>query len=109
MQFDELDNKIREAAENHHPAYDENAWAGMEKLLDKHLPQEKEGREGLSFSYSCSCCLEAAVYGCSAKSNRVATKDIAANKTTIRKSGENIPAPVSPDAGKSNMDSNKTK
>ena len=44
MQFEEFDNKIREAAENHHPAYDENAWARMENLLDKHLPQEDDRR-----------------------------------------------------------------
>ena len=25
MQFEEFDNKVREAAENHHPAYDEKA------------------------------------------------------------------------------------
>jgi hypothetical protein len=49
MQFEELDNKIREAADNHHPAYDENAWSGMEKLLDKHMPDEKENRKRMIF------------------------------------------------------------
>lgn len=44
MPFEELDKKIREAAEQHHPAYDEKAWAKMEKLLDRHLPQEKRRR-----------------------------------------------------------------
>lgn len=44
MPFEELDKKIREAAEQHHPAYDEKAWAKMEKLLDKHLPHEKRRR-----------------------------------------------------------------
>ncbi|HMK26134.1 MAG TPA: hypothetical protein VK483_08900 [Chitinophagaceae bacterium] len=44
MQFEELDDKIKEAAENHHPAYDENAWAKMEDLLNKHLPQENDRR-----------------------------------------------------------------
>ncbi len=42
MQFDEFDNKIKEAAENHHPAYTEEAWGKMEKLLNSHLPQKKE-------------------------------------------------------------------
>jgi hypothetical protein len=42
MQFEEFDKKIREAAEHHHPAYDEKAWDKMGALLDKHLPQEKE-------------------------------------------------------------------
>ncbi len=49
MQFEELDNKIREAADNHHPAYDENAWSGMEKLLDKHMPDEKDNRKRMIF------------------------------------------------------------
>ncbi len=44
MPFEELDKKIREAAEQHHPAYDEKAWTKMEKLLDKHLPHEKKRR-----------------------------------------------------------------
>lgn len=42
MRFEDLDKKFKEAADHHHPAYDEKAWAKMEKLLDKHLPQEKE-------------------------------------------------------------------
>jgi hypothetical protein len=49
MQFEELDKKIREAAEQHHPAYDEKAWLKMNKLLDKHLPQEKDRRRGIIF------------------------------------------------------------
>src|SRR5258705_1643782 len=44
MQFEEFDNKVKEAAENHHPAYDENAWTRMEELLNKHLPQENDRR-----------------------------------------------------------------
>jgi len=42
MQFDEFDNKIKEAADHHHPAYDDQAWAKMEKMLNKHLPQKEE-------------------------------------------------------------------
>lgn len=42
MQFEEYDNKIKEAADNHHPAYDEQAWTKMKKLLDTHLPYEKK-------------------------------------------------------------------
>src|SRR5215831_5087754 len=44
MLFDDLDKKIKEAAEQHHPAYDENAWRKMEKLLNQHLPQQKDDR-----------------------------------------------------------------
>lgn len=49
MRSDKLDKKIIEAAENHHPAYDEKAWHNMKKLLDKHLPQEKKRRRGFFF------------------------------------------------------------
>lgn len=44
MQSDDFDKKIKEAADQHHPPYDERAWSGMKKLLDKHLP-EKEDRK----------------------------------------------------------------
>ena len=44
MLFDDLDKKIKEAAEQHHPAYDEKAWQKMEKLLDQHLPQQKDDK-----------------------------------------------------------------
>jgi hypothetical protein len=49
MQSEEFDHKIREAADHHHPAYDEKAWENMKKLLDKHLPQEKDGRRRIIF------------------------------------------------------------
>ena len=44
MLFDNFDKKIREAAEQHHPAYDENAWRKMESLLNQHLPRQKGRR-----------------------------------------------------------------
>jgi hypothetical protein len=49
MQSEGFDKKMKEAAENHHPAYDEHAWARMEDLLDKHLPQEKEKKRRFIF------------------------------------------------------------
>jgi hypothetical protein len=49
MQFDDFDKKIKEAAEQHHPAYDEKAWSKMEKLLDMHLPTEKEDNRRIFF------------------------------------------------------------
>lgn len=49
MQFENFDNKIREAADHHHPAYDEKAWEKMEKLLDKHLPQKEDDRRRIIF------------------------------------------------------------
>ena len=44
MQSEKFDNKIREAAGHHQPAYDEKAWGKMEKLLNKYLPQKKDDR-----------------------------------------------------------------
>ena len=40
---------IEEAAEHHHPAYDEMAWDKMEKLLDKHLPQKEDKKRRFIF------------------------------------------------------------
>lgn len=44
MQSEDFDDKVKNAAEHHHPAYDEKAWDKMEELLDKHLPVEKDDR-----------------------------------------------------------------
>ena len=49
MQSEDFDNKIRKAADHHHPAYDEKAWEKMEQLLDKHLPQKKDNRRRFIF------------------------------------------------------------
>lgn len=51
MQFEEFDKKIKEAAENHHPAYDEQAWAKMNKLLDKHMPEKEERRRRFAWLF----------------------------------------------------------
>ncbi len=49
MQFENFDKKVKEAADRHHPAYDENAWKKMEKLLDKHLPEKKDDKRRIIF------------------------------------------------------------
>ncbi len=49
MQSEEFDKKVKEAADHHHPAYDEKAWGKMEQLLDKHMPQEKDNRRRIIF------------------------------------------------------------
>jgi hypothetical protein len=49
MRFEDLDKKIKEAADQHHPAYDEKAWQKMEKLLNEHLPQPKDDRRRMGF------------------------------------------------------------
>src|SRR5882757_8584562 len=49
MQFEQFDDKVKQAAEQHHPNYDEKAWTRMEKLLDQHLPQEGDRRRRFIF------------------------------------------------------------
>lgn len=49
MLDEEMDHIIREAAEKHHPAYNDKAWEMMEKKLDKHLPQKKDRRREIFF------------------------------------------------------------
>lgn len=49
MLSEDFDKKMREAADHHHPTYDENAWKGMKKLLDKHMPEEKDDRRRIIF------------------------------------------------------------
>src|SRR5258705_1458375 len=49
MWDEEINKKIKEAADQYHPAYDEDAWSKMEKLLDKHLPQKKDWRRIIYF------------------------------------------------------------
>lgn len=44
-----MDHIIREAAENHHPPYNDKAWDKMEQKLDKHLPQKKDNRRLIFF------------------------------------------------------------
>jgi hypothetical protein len=44
MWDDEINKRIKDAADQYHPAYDENAWDKMELLLDQHLPIEKKRR-----------------------------------------------------------------
>ncbi|HMU09766.1 MAG TPA: hypothetical protein PKC54_07175 [Ferruginibacter sp.] len=44
-----MDHIIRDAAENHHPAYNDKAWEKMEKMLDKQLPQKKDKKKYIFF------------------------------------------------------------
>jgi hypothetical protein len=49
MQSEDFDDKVRNAADHHHPSYDEKAWDKMVLLLNKHLPQEKDNRRRFIF------------------------------------------------------------
>jgi hypothetical protein len=39
---EEINKKIKNAAEIYEPAFDDNAWYEMNQMLDKHLPQKKK-------------------------------------------------------------------
>lgn len=39
---EQINKKIKDAAENFRPAFDDDAWKKMEQLLDEHLPQKKD-------------------------------------------------------------------
>ena len=45
MWDDEINKKIKDAADQYHPAYDETAWDKMELLLNEHLPVENKRRK----------------------------------------------------------------
>ncbi len=46
---EEINKKIKDAADQYHPAYEDSAWDKMEQMLDKHLPQKKDRRRILYF------------------------------------------------------------
>lgn len=45
MNPDKLDIRIQEAAAQNEPAYTEEAWSAMEKLLDEKMPQKKKEKK----------------------------------------------------------------
>ncbi|GAB2831599.1 DUF5585 domain-containing protein [Ferruginibacter profundus] len=49
MPDEEIDKVVRDAANQHHPPYDDEAWGKMEVLLDKHLPQKKDRKKPVIF------------------------------------------------------------
>ncbi len=49
MQDEEIDKLVKDAANQHHPSYDDSAWGKMEAMLDKHLPQKKDRKKPLLF------------------------------------------------------------
>src|SRR6185369_14440083 len=47
---EEMDNRLRGAANNEMPAYDDRTWGGMKVLLDQHLPQKRKRRGIILFA-----------------------------------------------------------
>ncbi|MGF2414665.1 porin family protein [Ferruginibacter sp.] len=52
MPDEEIDKIVKDAANQHHPPYDDTAWGKMEVLLDKHLPQKKDKKRPFIFLLS---------------------------------------------------------
>jgi len=107
MQFEDFDKKIKEAAENHHPAYDEQAWAKMNKLLDKHMPEKDERRRrfawlffllflagGAGIFYGVQSLVSSNSAGSVAVNRSTATDSNTQTKNTATGSGEKITAPA---------------
>lgn len=46
---EEINKKIKDAADQYQPAYDDKAWDKMEQILDEHLPQKKDNRRIIFF------------------------------------------------------------
>jgi hypothetical protein len=49
MWDDKINKKIKDAADQYHPAYDDNAWDKMELLLNEHLPVKDNERKKYLF------------------------------------------------------------
>jgi hypothetical protein len=95
MQFEELDNKIKEAADHHHPAYDDNAWARMEKMLDQHLPQENDRKRRFIFFIFLFLLLGGGSVWLFSSKPWIGNKHVTTAKTTVQKPAGDISAPVS--------------
>jgi hypothetical protein len=107
MQFEEFDNKIKEAAENHHPAYDENAWTRMEDLLNKHLPQENDRRRRFIFFIFLFLLLGAGSFWLFFSKPWGRNKQATSANTTIHKPAGELPAPVSANEERPGDNNNK--
>lgn len=82
MQDNELDKLINDAASQHHPPYDDEAWGKMLVLLDKHLPQQKDRRRPVIFWLLFLLIGSAVTMGILQPWNPGKTKAVAGNNTT---------------------------
>lgn len=88
MQFEDFDKKIKEAADQHYPAYDEKAWKKMQALLDVHLPREKDDRRRIIFLLLLFFLLSGGILLWIAAPRRTLNKPaVAANKSILQTPG----------------------
>ncbi len=73
MPDEEIDNLIRDAANQHHPPYDDKAWGRMEVLLDKHLPQKKDRKKYIFFILFFLLLGSAVIFSVNNERNKTAT------------------------------------
>src|SRR5882724_1085077 len=87
-----IDKLVRDAANQHHPPYDDTAWGKMEVLLDKHLPQKKDRRRPIIFLLFFLLLGGGAIFFAveNAKKNNTATTTTVAGATE-KKSGTTAP------------------
>jgi hypothetical protein len=103
MLFEDFDKKIKEAADQHHPAYDEKAWRKMEKLLDEHLPQQKDDRRRILFFLLVFLLLGGGAYVAISKP----WKKKPASSEVVQKNRNNVQPPAASDNTSSDQN-NKT-
>jgi hypothetical protein len=107
MRFEDLDKKIKEAADQHHPAYDENAWRKMEKMLNEHLPQPNKDRRRIIFFLFLFLLIGGGAFLVISKPWEKNSKIASQPAQEIKKSSQ--PNEVSKNAGISPVESKRTK
>lgn len=91
MQDEQLDNIINEAANQHHPPYNDTAWDKMQAKLDVHLPKKENRKKMLWFVFLLLLVGGGAFYAGSfySSSNRH-------NKQVVAQNGNTAPVPNTP-------------
>jgi len=113
MWDDEINKKIKDAADQYHPAYDEIAWDKMELLLDQHLPVEKKRRRKYFLILLASLLIGGSLFVFYYNQNKQLAKNSqkteAIKNITATKSTKTTPDVNERDAGSSNITANPSK
>src|SRR5690348_14638556 len=84
MLDDALNKKIKEAAEQYHPAYEEGAWKKMEAKLDEQMPMEKKKKRRYLLFLPLLILVTAGIYMLyTGNGNKSTVKTTPANKNII--------------------------
>jgi len=96
MPDEEIDKIVIEAANQHHPPYDDTAWGKMEVLLDKHLPQKKDRKKPiifLLFFLLLGGAVFFAIDNATKKSSPTVVENTKDNKPAATQTGQTAPSP----------------